>query len=82
MEYGIIRTVTAETKQLLAQALELPEPERADLAASLIASLEGQADADCEAAWREETARRVAALDGGSVKAVLWADAMGRIRAR
>ena len=34
--------------------MELPLPERAELAADLLASLDGEPDADVEAAWASE----------------------------
>ena len=47
-------------KKLLNEALGLPTEERAELAAELIASLDGPADADVEAAWAAEIERRAA----------------------
>jgi putative addiction module component (TIGR02574 family) len=38
--------------------MELPVPERAALAAELLASLDGQPEADVEAAWAREIERR------------------------
>ena len=49
------------TEALLREALALPEPERADLAAELLASLDEPADDDPEtvsALWSEELDRR------------------------
>jgi len=51
----------ARAKDLLSEALELPEKVRADLAGRLILSLHPHADPDVEAAWAKEIARR---LDG------------------
>ncbi len=51
----------ARTKDLLSEALELPEKDRADLAGRLISSLHPHADPDVEAAWEKEIDRR---LDG------------------
>ena len=48
-------------KDLLSEALELPEKERADLAGRLILSLHPHAEPDVEAAWAREIDRR---LDG------------------
>jgi hypothetical protein len=53
--------VLARAKDLLSEALELPEKERADLAGRLILSLHPDADPDVEAAWAKEIDRR---LDG------------------
>lgn len=56
-------------------ALGLPEGERADLAASLIESLDRPFDADARDAWAEEIRRRVAELDSGAINAIPWDDA-------
>jgi putative addiction module component (TIGR02574 family) len=45
-------------RKVLHDALELPLPERAELAADLLASLDGEPDADVEAAWASEVERR------------------------
>ena len=45
-------------RKLLQDAMELPLPERAELAADLLASLDGAPDADVEAAWASEIERR------------------------
>jgi len=60
---------------ILKDALQLPEPDRADLAAMLIESLDSQVDEDAEAAWDTEIERRIAELDNGSVRAVPWPEA-------
>jgi len=65
----------ATAKKLFEDALTLPDGERAELAASLIASLDQGADEDAQAAWDTEIARRVSELDEGSVRPVPWAEA-------
>lgn len=45
-------------RKLLHGAMELPLPERAELAADLLASLDGEPDADVETAWVSEIERR------------------------
>lgn len=65
--------------RLLAEALDLPERERADLAARLIESLDGVADADVDAAWAAEIERRCAALDSGQAVSSDWSDVRQRI---
>jgi putative addiction module component (TIGR02574 family) len=55
--------------KILKDALGLPVQDRADLIAELLASLEGEADEDVEAAWAAELERRARAAradpDGG-----------------
>ncbi len=45
-------------RKLLTDAMELPLPERAELAADLLASLDGEPETDVEAAWASEIERR------------------------
>lgn len=69
-----------DAKQLLVEALRLPESERAALAGELIESLETEADTDVEAAWSAEIHRRVEDLSAGRAQTVPWAEARRRIR--
>ncbi|HWU89340.1 MAG TPA: addiction module protein [Kofleriaceae bacterium] len=45
-------------RKLLQDAMELPVSERAELAADLLASLDGEPDNEVEAAWAAEIERR------------------------
>jgi DNA helicase HerA-like ATPase len=57
-------------KELLAEALDLPEEVRAQLARSLIASLDEAEEEDpgeIERAWLAEVSRRAAEIDAGAV---------------
>jgi putative addiction module component (TIGR02574 family) len=71
--------MTKEAAELLKKALSLPVSERADLAGSLIESLEDTQDESVVAAWDEEVVRRMADIDSGSVKPVALEDARRRI---
>ncbi len=64
--------MTTDVKQLLDQALELSDEERATLAGWLIESLEGEAPEGVEAAWRREIEQRVTDLETGEVDTVPW----------
>ncbi|WP_437305915.1 addiction module protein [Sorangium sp. So ce388] len=57
---------------VLAEALQLPPEERADVAKRLIASLDGPADEDVEAAWLAEVERRLQDVDLGTAKVEPW----------
>ena len=70
-----------DEKRVLAEALRLPSPARAALAAELIASLDEHVDSDAEAAWSLEIRRRLDEVDSGAVRPVPWADARRRILA-
>jgi len=61
-----------EAEELLKKALALPEKERADLAGSLINSLDETVDENAEAAWQEEVGRRLEELRSGKVKTRSW----------
>jgi putative addiction module component (TIGR02574 family) len=70
-----------EADELLRQALSLPDKERADLASSLIDSLDPTVDAEAELAWQEEVARRLSDVESGRVKTVLWDEVRRKGRA-
>jgi putative addiction module component (TIGR02574 family) len=61
------------------EASELSEQDRAALAGLLIESLEGEPDADVDAAWAAEIERRVAELDAGTVKTIPWEQVRQRL---
>ena len=71
--------MTKPTEAVLAEALRLDADSRAELAAELLASLDGPSEPDAEAAWNAEIKRRVAALEAGALKLEDWADVKRRI---
>jgi putative addiction module component (TIGR02574 family) len=71
--------MTDAARAVLAEALRLDTYARAELAAELLASLDGPADPDAESAWEAEIERRVAAIEAGSVKLEAWEDVKRRI---
>lgn len=71
--------MTKQTEQLLQQALVLPEPERAELAAKLLETLDGPGEQAVDSAWVIEVERRYAELDAGSVVAGDWESLRSRI---
>lgn len=64
--------MTAKAVRLMEEALQLPPASRADLASTLIRSLDNESDTDAETAWAAEIDRRVAELDSGKVKTIPW----------
>ncbi len=63
------------TKQdILNDAIELPVRDRADLAAELIASLDGEPESEVNAAWAEEVERRAASVADGTAKGRPWSE--------
>ncbi len=74
--------MTQQASELLQKALSLSEEERAELAGSLIESLDATVDEAAEAAWNEEIARRIEDLDSGKAKTVPWEAVRSRISAK
>jgi putative addiction module component (TIGR02574 family) len=70
-----------DPKQLLIEALGLPEEERAALASELLDSLDSEVDADAEAAWAAEIRARIDDIESGRAKLVPWSEARRRIHA-
>lgn len=68
--------------ELKQKAAQLPETERAELALSLIESLDGPGDADVEEAWRLEIGRRIGQIDRGEVELVPGDEVFARLRRR
>jgi putative addiction module component (TIGR02574 family) len=64
--------MTQDTHELLQKALALPENERAELAGTLISSLDITVDPDVDAAWQAEVARRAQEVESGKVKTIPW----------
>jgi len=66
------------TRELLAEALELPLDERAKMAADLLESLE-EAEVNVEEAWAREIERRVAAARAGELASTDWRTVLDRV---
>jgi putative addiction module component (TIGR02574 family) len=71
--------MTKAAEAVLAEALRLDVRARAVLAAELLASLDGPADARAEQAWEAEIRRRVEALEAGTEPLESWDDVKRRI---
>ena len=71
--------MTEAARALLANALRLDEGARAEIAAELLASLDGPTDPDAETAWAAEIDRRVSALESGTSVLESWQDVKSRI---
>jgi putative addiction module component (TIGR02574 family) len=67
-------------QKVLDEALQLGVRERAELAAELLASLDGEPDEDVEAAWAAEIERRAARARSGEDPGRPWANARNRAR--
>ena len=71
--------MTKATESVLADALRLDARARAELAAELLASLDGPSDPDAATAWDEEIRRRVDALEAGTEQLESWESVKRRI---
>jgi len=68
-----------DVQQLFNSALQLNGQDRAELAGMLLGSIEEGQDADAQAAWSDEIARRLEELSSGSVTPVPWAEVRRRL---
>jgi putative addiction module component (TIGR02574 family) len=71
--------MTKPAEAVLAEALRLDADARAELAAEILASLDGPADPDAEAAWAAEIERRIAAIESGTARLEPWGEVKRRI---
>lgn len=74
-----MEAMTKATESVLADALRLDVKARAEVAAELLASLDGPADPDAEVAWEQEIRHRVDALEAGTEKLESWESVKRRI---
>lgn len=68
--------------ELKKKAAQLSDAERAELALSLIESLDGPGDPDVEEAWRVEIERRIGQIDRGEVQLIPGDEVFARLRRR
>ena len=64
------------------KASRLSDAERAELALSLIESLDGPTDPDVEEAWHVEVERRIAQIESGEVQLIPGDEVFARLRRR
>jgi putative addiction module component (TIGR02574 family) len=74
-----MQNMLAEIKE---KASHLSENEKAELALSLIESLDGPADSNVEEQWRLEIERRAAQIERGEVQLVRGDEVFARLRRR
>jgi len=76
--------MTQDASELLKRALALSSEERAELASSLLESLDAAEDdpKTVQAAWDEEIPRRIEDLDSGKAKTVPWEEVQTRISSK
>lgn len=69
-------------EEILETALKLPKEQRLRLAEQLRESVEGEPQSDVEAAWGDEIADRVEALERGEIETVSAKAVFDRVRAK
>jgi putative addiction module component (TIGR02574 family) len=74
--------MSGKAQKVLEEALTLPPEERADVAATLLESLDEQEDEGVEEAWAQEIERRIREVESGAVKTIPWSEARRRLRER
>jgi len=72
--------MTSDAKELLEKALALPDNQRAEIAGTLLASLDAGEDPDVDSAWQQEIARRAEELRDRRVDAIPWAEVQQKAR--
>jgi putative addiction module component (TIGR02574 family) len=76
--------MTSRAQDVLREALALPVDERANVAAELLASLDGERDEDpaaVEAAWAAEIEKRARRVTSGESPGIPWEDVRARAEA-
>ncbi|MEM9460048.1 MAG: addiction module protein [Myxococcota bacterium] len=74
--------MTEQARALLETALSLSTDERAELAAELLASLDGEPDEDVEAAWATEIERRARRVLKEGPRGRTWEQVRDELRRR
>jgi putative addiction module component (TIGR02574 family) len=72
-------SMSREVTELLKKALELPVTDRAELAGSIIESLDQAEDKSVKDAWDAEILRRMEDLDSGGVKPISQHEVLRRL---
>ena len=71
-----------QAEQILQIALSLSADDRAEIAESLIQSLDEGRAVDIEAAWAEEIGRRIEEIDNGNAQMIPWEEVIRSMRER
>ncbi|HEV8241044.1 MAG TPA: addiction module protein [Thermoanaerobaculia bacterium] len=74
--------MTKATEEVFQHAMALPLGERAELAAELLASFDGEPEPGVEAAWAAEIDRRVDRIRRGEAKGRPWEEVRADLERR
>ena len=70
-----------DLKELIREAAQLPDNDRATLAGVMIESLDPKPAPEIKAAWSREIERRLREVDEGSVELIDWEDIRAELSA-
>lgn len=82
MDNSLRPTSNARARRVLADAMDLSEDERLDVATELLASLDGPDDGRDDDAWLAEIRRRAERVERGESQSVTWDEAKRRVLER
>lgn len=71
--------MTKAAESLLQEAMKLDVTERAEIAAEILATLDGEPEEGVEAAWAAEIQRRIERIEAGTEKLIPLDDVKRRI---
>jgi len=74
--------MSRELEHIAPEALELPPPERAELAKRLLESLDDLSESECDQLWAAEAARRFAEYKTGNMETVSYDEVFASLPAR
>ena len=75
-------TMARLARDILKDAIRLPQPERVRVLEELLATLDAKSDREVDAAWASEVAARSRELKQGLVRPIPWATVRARARKR
>ena len=74
--------MSPDVDKVIVAASRLPVADRARVIERLLASIEGEPDADAAEAWAVEIARRSREIERGLVEPVPWSELQARVERR
>jgi putative addiction module component (TIGR02574 family) len=75
-------TMGRQVKELLEEAISLPDADRAELAGFLLETLENEPGPGLEVAWATEIEWRVREIESGAVQTIPWEQVRAELYAR
>ncbi len=75
-----MNTMSMSIDQIVAEVRQLPKEKKTELFDLLLVETFAQPDPEIDAAWRIETRRRIAEIEGGQVKGIPGEQVMAELR--